>query len=182
MKPEKVLNIAQEIKGMPVIMLERGQRLGRIVDVIIHPTEGVVTGLVVSNEQGEERLLLAADCFVFQELGVAMVTPEGWDESQQMPEGLQGGLRICEQLQRLEVLTKNGKSLGQVVAVYATEVELRTIYRVATYRLRLFERSVFFIPGNLPQAWVKQRGRLIVSDEEVGRTSCSTLQEALKYF
>ncbi|MFN7931432.1 MAG: hypothetical protein U0Y68_26590 [Blastocatellia bacterium] len=62
------------------------------------------------------------------------MTPDAWEDMQHTQSILAGGVRVSKQLLNLEVITNHGKSLGRVVDVYATEVELRTIYRVTTKR------------------------------------------------
>lgn len=184
-KPENVFNLAQEVKGMPVIMLQRGQPMGIVVDVLIHPTEGFVMGLVLVNGDGQERLLLANDCFVYRDSNVVVVTPDAWldalEATPAMRATLAAGVRVCETLLDAEVITNRGKSLGRIAEVYATEGELRTIYRVATYRLRFFVRGGFFLPGDLPLAWVERGARLIVPAEAMERESFSSLTDALKF-
>jgi sporulation protein YlmC with PRC-barrel domain len=180
MKSENTLNLAQAIKGMPVLMLQRGARLGTIVDAIVHPTEGLVQGFVLVNGAGQERLLRATDCLVYREPGVVVVTPDAWDEMEQTPAPLVLGVRVCETLLDVEVITNRGRSLGRVVEVYATEEELRTIYRVATYRWRFFVRGGFFLPGTLPVAWLERGARLIVPADAMERESFSSLADALR--
>lgn len=180
MTPENVLNLAREVKGMPVVILQRGQLLGTVMDTIVHPTDGVVMGLVLVNGAGEEQLLPANDCFVYRESNVVVVTPDAWEELPPTPNTLAAGVRVCKTLLDVEVITNQGQSLGRVVEVYATEVELRTIYRVATYRLRFFVRGGLFLPGDLPIAWLERGARLIVPADAIERESFSTLNEALK--
>lgn len=178
--PENVLNLTREIKGMPVEMLPQGRHLGTSVDAIVHPTEGVLLGLAMVNGDGQERLLRANDCLVNQESSVVLVTPDAWEELPLQPESFAAGVRVCETLLDVEVITNQGRSLGRVVEVYATEVKLRTIYRVATYRWRFLVRGGFFLPGDLPIAWLERGARLIVPADAIERESFSTLPEALK--
>lgn len=180
MKSENTLNLAREVMGLPVMMLQRGAHLGTIVDVLVHPTEGFVLGFVLVNVEGQERLLRANDCFIYREPGVVVVTPDAWEEMEQLSASLVTGVRVCETLLDVEVLTNRGRSLGRVAEVYATEVELRTIYRVANYRLRLFVRGGFFLPGDLPVAWLERGARLIVPADAMERESFSSLEDALR--
>lgn len=181
MKLENVLNLVREIKGMPVVMLQRGWRLGLIVDAIVHPTEGYVMGFVLITTEGQEQVLRASDCFVYRDSNVVVVTPDAWEEMLDTQTPLVSGVRVCEQLLDIEVVTNNGKSLGRIVEVYATEDELRTIYRVASYRLRFFVRGGVFLPGDLPLAWLEKGARLIVPADAMEHDSFSTLDDALRF-
>jgi uncharacterized protein YrrD len=180
MKPKNTLNLAREVTGLPVMMLQRGARLGTIVDAIVHPTEGFVQGLVLVNSAGQERLLRANNCFIYRDHKVVVVTPEAWEEMEQTPTSLVPGVRVCETLLDVEVITDRGRSLGRVAEVYATEAELRTIYRVANYRLRLFVRGGFFLPGDLPVAWLERGARLIVPADAMEHESFSSFEDALR--
>ncbi|MFN7931431.1 MAG: hypothetical protein U0Y68_26585 [Blastocatellia bacterium] len=67
MQLENILNLSREVNGLLVVMLQRGHRLGQVVDKIVHPTEGVVLELVLHNAVGQEQLLTARDCFIYRE-------------------------------------------------------------------------------------------------------------------
>ncbi len=181
MNPETILNLTRELNGMPVVRLEGRQPVGVVTDAVVHPTDGVVLGLVVTDVERKEWVLRASDCFVYREQRLVLVTPDAWDEMQEMPPSFPGSARVHENLLGIEVVTQGGKSLGRVVEVYATEGELRTIYRVATSRLRLFVRGGFFVPGDLPLAWLEKGARLIVPADTMERETFSSLEDALKF-
>jgi sporulation protein YlmC with PRC-barrel domain len=56
MKRVSILNIMSQLKKMPVVLPETGEKVGQISDVVIHPTEGTVLGLIVQ-EVFRERVL-----------------------------------------------------------------------------------------------------------------------------
>jgi len=179
--PSPLINIERTFKGMPAILMEEGKEVGHITDVVVHPIEGFVMGFVLITNDGKEQVLVANDCSINLTLGALMVMPGAWDDQQQIRTTLARGVRACESLLGIEVVTRNGKSLGRVIEVYATESELRTIYRVASYRLRFLVRGGTYLPGDLPIAWLERGARLIVPADTMERESFSTIDEVLKF-
>lgn len=174
----KTLNVASQLKGMPVLILDLGLMLGQVEDAIVDPVEGMVLGLVLLTPGGQERWLAADDVLVFGTLGVVLMTEDAWLDTCRIQASLQGGIRVCGNLLGVEVVTNQGKLLGRVLEVYATEDELRTVYRVAPSRLQLLFGGGFFMAGNLPCSWLEKGRRLIVTAETIERQTFSSLEEA----
>ncbi len=181
MKQAQIINVARDLRGLPVLSSRSGQKLGQVSDAIVHPTEGSLMGLAVATFPGAERLLLAEDFFIFEEAGAVIVAEDAHMNVDKINAAIRDGVRVCHNLIGAEAITRSGRLLGRVIEVYVMEEELRMIYRVASSRLqKLFGRG-FFIAGTLPHAWSRNGARLIINAEVSGRGPFASLDEAAPF-
>ncbi|MEP7337663.1 MAG: PRC-barrel domain-containing protein [Acidobacteriota bacterium] len=174
----QIINVARELRGMPIIFSESGQKHGQVSDAIVHTTEGSLMGLVISFG-GSERLLVADDFYIFGSAGAVIVAEDAHLNMDKINAAIRDGVRVCRNLIGAEAITKSGRLLGRVTEVYVLEEQLLIIYRVASSWLQEMFGGGFFIAGNLPHAWSRNGARLIVKAEAPGRSLFSSLDEAI---
>ncbi|HEY8460315.1 MAG TPA: PRC-barrel domain-containing protein, partial [Blastocatellia bacterium] len=60
----RTLNVAKDLRGMPLLAVDTGAKLGEIRDAIIQPVEGRVIGLVVRTLDDDELRLRIDDVII----------------------------------------------------------------------------------------------------------------------
>ena len=60
----RTLNVAKDLRGMSLLAVDTGEKLGEVRDVIIQPVEGRVTGLVVRTLDNDELRLRINDATI----------------------------------------------------------------------------------------------------------------------
>ncbi len=159
MRETRTLDVASELKGMPVLALNTSEKLGEVVDAIVHPTEGKLLGIALRTPEGEERALALGD---FQ-IGMDAVTAE--ESALCDPETffgtLEGGNYVCREIVGASVVTDDGNLLGRVIDVYVWAEPSKVLYRVAQSTMqRLF--GGFFMAGSVPHSYSSTGLRMIV--------------------
>jgi uncharacterized protein YrrD len=159
MRETRTLDVASELKGMPVLASNTSKNLGDVVDAIVHPTEGKLLGIALLTPEGEERALALGDF----RIGMDAVTAE--ESALCDPEiffgMLEGGNYVCREIVGASVVTDDGNLLGRVVDVYIWAEPSKVLYRVAQSTMqRLF--GGFFIAGSVPHSYSRRGLRMIV--------------------
>jgi sporulation protein YlmC with PRC-barrel domain len=178
----KALNVAGQLRGMPVIVPDRAQRLGQVSDAILHPTEGRMLGLVLHSLTGEEQLLKADDFSICGAVGAVLAEGHSLADAESLKEALSGGVQVCRELIGASVITDAGRLLGRVSEVHILEEQLWSFYRVAGSKLQELFGGGFFIASNVPRAWSHRGSRLIVPANTPQRQAVSSLAEAISAF
>ncbi|HEY9434433.1 MAG TPA: PRC-barrel domain-containing protein, partial [Blastocatellia bacterium] len=60
----RTLNVARDLRGMSLLAVDTGAKLGEIRDAIIQPTEGRVMGVVVRTPDDDELRLRIGDIII----------------------------------------------------------------------------------------------------------------------
>ncbi len=177
MSETRTLNVAQQLKGMAVLVTTTGERLGEVTDAIIHPTEGRMLGITVRTSGGEERALATRDFFIGPD--AVMASGAVLAETEDGGGALAGGVPACRELLGTNVVTEDGKLLGRVSEVHISVEPPRVIYRVAESTLQRFFGGGFFIAADVPRTYSPDGVRLIVPTETEDRYAISSLAEAI---
>ncbi|HEY7547355.1 MAG TPA: PRC-barrel domain-containing protein [Blastocatellia bacterium] len=159
MREMRTLDVASELKGMPVFASNTSKKLGEVTDAIVHPTEGKLLGIALLTPEGKERALALGD---FQ-IGMEVVTAE--ESALSDPKILcgtpAGGNYVCREIVGASVVTDDGNLLGRVIDVYIWAEPSRVLYRVAQSTMqRLF--GGFFMAGSVPHSYSSSGLRMIV--------------------
>jgi uncharacterized protein YrrD len=174
----RALNIEDKFKRMPVLRSDSGEKTGEVSDIIVHPIEGRVLGIVVRTKEGAHRVI-ATENF---SIGTDAVMVSGGtpfveeDQLRKMAEGV----HAIRDILSTNVVTDDGRVIGKISEVYILLDIPRVIYRVAGSTLQRFLGRGFFIPGNLPGAYSHDGVRMIVPADTEDRYSTSSLDEAAK--
>jgi sporulation protein YlmC with PRC-barrel domain len=174
----RTLNIASELRGRAVVVPDTAEKLGEVSDLIVHPTDGRVLGLILRAAEGEERALRVDDFVIGPE---AVMAAEGaLLDLGDLRDSLSGGARACGELVGVSVVTEDGKLLGRVSEIHASVKRPWIFYRVAGSALQRFLGGGFFIAGNVPHFYSREGLRLIVPADTADHCAASSLAEVLQ--
>lgn len=168
----RTMNVETQLKGMPVITTDTGERLGEVIDAIVDPTEGTVLGLALKSNEDENRAVPAS---MFR-IGVdaVMVTGRIGRDRDKIRKDLSRGVMACGDLVGTSVVSEDGTNLGSVREVYISTDGNRDALRIVESSLQQLFGGGFYVPGDLPRSYAGDGGRMIVpSDtrERYGKTS-----------
>lgn len=179
MPKPSALNIAAELCGLPVLDPETARLHGRVVEAIVHPTEGTLLGLLLHAPGGAERAVAGADCHVFSKTGAVLALQQSVIERQRLILKLADGIAVGHNLLGASVVTEEGELLGHVTDAYLHEERQQISYRIAKSKLQELQGGGFFIAGYVPLAWSSLGARLIVPADTASQHAAPSLQAVL---
>jgi sporulation protein YlmC with PRC-barrel domain len=180
MKQISILNIVSQLKKMPVVLPETGETVGQISDLIIHPTEGAVLGLIMQSTEGVTWAVAANDFFIFNRNKVVVVLESALSYQTGAREKMADGMSACREAIGARIVTEKGKYLGYVSEVLITEEPLLAVYQILESHWQKYFGGGFYIPADLPYAWSRDGARFIVREDEVMRHRSSQPDEAIR--
>jgi sporulation protein YlmC with PRC-barrel domain len=153
------------LKGMSVLSLDSGNKIGQIGELFIDPINGVLLGVMISLPDGDVAGLSQSEIYSFGRDAV-MVRTEGsispWDEST-----LRGG-REASKLIGTKIITESGDALGQITNVFITmKPPPRILYEARQSIIDKLLGREFFLPAAVGHALSDDATRLVVPDATV---------------
>lgn len=177
MHEKSALNLTKELKGKAVLASDTAEKLGDIEDVIIHPLDGRVLGVILNAVDDGPRLLAARDFLIGKDAVMAVSSAAVYSAESREP--FAEGVNASE-LVGASVVTEDGKLLGQISEVYVSVFRPVIAYRIAGSTLQRFFGGGFFLPGNAPRAYAPDGRRVIVPAEAEDSLAVESLTEALE--
>lgn len=152
------VNFETELKGMSVLDIATGEKIGSVSDIIINPTEGKVLGLAIIRSDKEVRAV-SADQIQIGADAVMMAdrAMEALDYSGRFAQAVP-----ARDLLGSNVVTQDGRLVGSIRSIHLAPVELNLYYRVAASTLQSVFGRGFYISGDLPTAFSRDGKRMIV--------------------
>lgn len=155
-------NAARDWLKLLVLSAQNGERLGRVADIFIHPTNGTLLGLAIETDDGEGHLLLPGNFSVTDEAVIAL-SENSFLDSTKKPEG---AVSACQEILGAKVITEDGHLLGRVRDVRLSDSSGRATYRIVPSLLQGILGAGFLMSSDTPNSYCQdgwQRGsRLIV--------------------
>jgi len=150
------------LKGMSVVSLDSGNKLGQIADLFIDPINGVLLGITLLTSEGTVAGLSQTEIYSFGRDAV-MVRAGGaiapWDGSI-----LEGG-EEASKLIGTQIITESGDVLGQITNVFATmRPPPQILYEARNSIIDKLLGREFFLPASVGHALSDDATRLIVPD------------------
>jgi sporulation protein YlmC with PRC-barrel domain len=180
MKQISILNTMSQLKKMPVVLPETGERVGQISDVIIHPTEGTVLGLILRSIKGVTWAVAVNDFFIFNKNNVVVVLESAFSDQTGVQEKIADGISACREAIGARIVTEKGKYIGDVCDVWIAEEPLRVVYQVLESLWQKYFGRGFFISADLPHLWSRNGTRFIVREVELIRNRAARPDEAIR--
>jgi uncharacterized protein YrrD len=151
-----------DLKGMSVLSLDSGNKLGYIADLFIDPINGVLLGATLSMPDGSVGGLSHGEIHSFGRDAV-MARTDGsiaaWDDTV-----LRGG-REASKLIGTKIITESGDVLGQIADVFVTmKPPPHILYEVRNSIIDKLLGREFFLPASVGHALSDDATSLIVPD------------------
>jgi uncharacterized protein YrrD len=173
----RTLNVAKDLRGMSLLAVDTGEKLGEIRDAIIQPIEGRVMGIVVRTPDDDELRLRISDVIIGQD--AVMTSWESFEHAGDRASEMAGGVRALDEMIGSNVVTEDGDLLGRISEVYIRTDKPQAIYRVAESKIQKFFGRGFFLPGDATRSYAREGPRMIVPADTESRYAASSLAEAL---
>jgi uncharacterized protein YrrD len=173
----RALNVAKDLRGMPLIAVDTGAKLGEIRDAIIQPTEGRLTGVIVRTLDNGELWLGVDDITIGPH--AVMTSWESFGRADDRYSQLAGGVRAVDEMVGSNVVTENGDFLGRISDIYIRADKTQTVYRITESRIQKFFGGGFFLPGDVTRSYAPDGARIIVPADTENRYATSSLADAL---
>lgn len=173
----KTLNVASDLKGMTVLTADSGEKLGEVLDALIHPVEGTVLGIVLRTADGERRVIPTQNFSIG--VDAVMAVRGSVAQTNNTTGAIGGGVEAVGELVGTNVITEDGKLLGRVREVHILAGHPQAIYRVAETTLQRFFGGGFYLAGNVPRSYSTDGVRMIVPADTEERYAVSSLAEAI---
>jgi uncharacterized protein YrrD len=156
----RTLNVAKDLRGMPLLAVDTGEKLGEIRDAIIRPVEGGVIGMVVRTRENEELRLNINDATIGP--NAVMTSLESFEYAGERAREMAGGVRALDDLVGSNVVTEDGDLLGRISEIYITTDRPQAAYRIVESRIQKFLGGGFFLPGDVARSYAPDGARIIV--------------------
>lgn len=170
-----IINVEKNLKGMTVLRVDTGNKMGEVSDAIVNPVEGKVMGLIVRADQKQERALAAQDFFIGKDAVMAIAGARFVEE--ESGNNLKDGVPALGEIIGTNIVTNEGKFLGRVSEVHISLEMPRAVYRVTESTLQRFMGGGFYIAGDLPHAYSQDGVRLIVPADTEDRYAVMIIDE-----
>jgi uncharacterized protein YrrD len=173
----RTLNVAKDLRGMSLLAVDTGEKLGEIRDAILQPTEGRVMGVVARTPDGNEFRLRISDIIIGQD--AVMTSWESFERAGERAGEMAGGVRALDEMIGSNVVTEDGELLGRISEIYIRADKPQAVYRVTESRIQKLLGGGFFLPGGAPRSYAPDGARMIVPADTEERHAASSLADAL---
>lgn len=173
----RVISVAKELKGMSALATDSGERIGEVVDAIIHPIEGRVLGLSLLTNRNERRALAARDLFIGEH---AVMVSVGAHLEDSLTGLLAGGAHALGEIVGTHIVTQDGRVVGRVSEVFIDTLVPHSYYRVTESALQRLFKGGYFISSDVVKAYSSDHTRMIVPVDIEDRYAFHSLAELLE--
>lgn len=177
-RQERIINVDSQLRGMPVITSDTGERIGDITDAIVSPTEGRMLGVSIRTPHREERGVPVSLLTIGQD--AVMVRGAIGDDRDAVREELWSGAMAGRDLGGASVVTEDGTLLGRVSDVFISTEDLRVAFRVVESTVQQLFGGGFYLAGAVPTSYAPDGTRLIVPGDARERLGVESVSDALR--
>lgn len=182
MKTVGAINIEKQLKGCVVLDEKTAGKLGQVSDALIHPSRGTVLGLLICNDAGIEKILSAESFVIHDEAKAVIALDPPRVDGTEVERILNEGVRAIEKLLTAEIVTRDGRLLGQINDIYlqnATLDSLPVIYYITASFWQRLTGGGSYLAGSVPSHYSYTGSRLIVPADTKQRDARRSLKESL---
>ena len=173
----RALNVAKDLRGMSLLAVDTGAKLGEIRDAIIQPTEGRVIGVIVRTLDNDELPLGIDDITIGPD--AVMTSWESFEHAGDRSSQMAGGVSAINEMVGSKVVTEDGDLLGRISDIYIRADKTQTVYRITESKIQKFFGGGFFLPGYVTRSYAPDGARIIVPADTENRYATSSLADAL---
>lgn len=167
-----------EMRKMSVLDSGNGNKIGVVADVVVHPTDGRLLGLIIRTDDGEESVMSLAAFRIGD--NAVMAEPNALLEVRSSSELLNEGAAAEGELVGANIVTDDGKLLGKVSDVIILPELSLVAYKVAGSALQKFFGRGFYVAGDLPSAISSDGVRMIVPSDTEEKHAAESIEELFK--
>lgn len=164
MLTQQYLPVVKQLKGAPVVS-SANQPLGRVTDVLIHPTAGRWLGVLLTTPDGVERVAPADCCAYARASGFVTTSENSLTSPLEFARAQPQSVPACRQMIGTQIVTEQGELLGYVSEVLLRLETRTTLYHVAVANWRRFFKLGFYLAGDAPHYYSPFGARLLVSEQ-----------------
>ena len=176
MREKRMLSVDKDLKGMSVLKVDTGRKLGEATDAVVHPLEGKMLGVIVRLPEGGDRILLAADLLI----GVDAIMADARARFEEIPsDRLERGVPALGSVVGTHLVTEEGRLVGRVSEVHVSTERPYVVYRVVESTLQKFFGGGFYMPADVVRAYSQDGVRMIVPMDVEDRYAASSLEDAM---
>jgi sporulation protein YlmC with PRC-barrel domain len=166
------------LRKMSVLDAGSGEKVGEVLDAVVHPTEGRLVGIVVRLNSGEDAVLPVGSLRIGD--NAVMATAGAPLEVRASSTVLRDGVLAAGRLVGANVVTEDGRLLGKVNDVeFIPDLGLAA-YKVTDSMLKKIFGGGFYIAGDLPVAISSDGVRMIVPTDTEDRHAAGSVEELLR--
>src|SRR5215203_4222020 len=149
------------LAGKAILSLESGNKLGRVLDVLVDPVNGLLLGLDLEREGG----ILELPYEKIYSLGKDAVMAVSDDSAAAATGDDERRIRRARDLLGTQVVMESGEILGEIADVFVTLKPPPTVlYEVRRSMLDRMLGRTFFIPASVGNVLSADAKRLLVPD------------------
>ncbi|MBC8144674.1 MAG: PRC-barrel domain-containing protein [bacterium] len=167
-----------EIRQLSVLDSGTGDRLGSINDIVVHPTDGRLLGLIIRALDGEDSVI-PLSAFRIGDNAV-MAQPDPPLELLGSSELLKDGAFAAGALVGVNIVTEDGRLLGKIKDVIVLPELSIVAYKIAGSVLQKIFGGGFYIAGDLPIALSSDGVRMIVPSDTEEKHAAESVDALLK--
>jgi sporulation protein YlmC with PRC-barrel domain len=164
MRGSRILNIAEDLKGMPVVDSESALVLGNTIDLIIKADEGRVLGLMVEALNGIEFSLESADYHIHHEIPVVLTSRSAIKSFDHFPQWSMSEVCKCTDLIGAGVETATGGVVGTIDQIYLVGDMFKILYKLNSSASIYFGREIIFLAGHFALRWAPDSRLMTIRD------------------
>jgi sporulation protein YlmC with PRC-barrel domain len=167
-----------ELRKMSVLDAGSGDKVGDVIDAIVHPTEGRLVGALVRLANGEEAVL-PVDSLRIGDNAVMAIAGAPF-ELRTSSSVLRDGVLAGGTLVGANVVTEDGRLLGKVSDVEIMPELGLAAYKVSSTVLQKIFGGGFYIAGDLPRALSSDGVRMIVPSDTEEKHAADAVEALLR--
>ena len=176
MHEKRIINVDKDLKGMSVLKVDTGRKLGEVSDAVIHPLEGKILGIMIRTPEGGDRILLSTNFLI----GADAIMADARAKFEEIPSNkLERGILALGAVVGTNLVTEEGSLIGRVNEVYVSTERPYAVYRIVESTLQKFFGGGFFIPADVVRAYAADGVRMIVPADLEDRYAASALEDAM---
>jgi sporulation protein YlmC with PRC-barrel domain len=156
---KRILNVEKDLKGMSVIKVDSGSKMGEVTGAVVHPIEGKMLGVIIRTSEDKGRILLTENFFI----GADAIMADAKARFEEIPSPkLEGGVPALAAIIGTNLVTEEGRLVGRVSEVHISTKKPFAVYKVAESTLQIFFGGGFYIPAYAVRAYSDDGVRMVV--------------------
>jgi sporulation protein YlmC with PRC-barrel domain len=182
---EPTVSVTKKLRGASVLHYDSEEEIGRVVDVVVHPTEGRMLALLVATSEGARRVIRTNDCTLREDAVLAVpYSAVGGDTLRlTLASGVLAGKRllgmeiVADRSSNVAYSSGRGEYLGHIRDVLVVPSTGSVVYRVTDAPTGSGE---YFLAGSVPCCYSRLEEQVEVPRHTAARFAPASPLEAME--